>query len=400
MSNVLFLNGPSHGHVNPTLGLVKALVNQGERVIYFCTDDFQSKIVKTGATFRSLGEHAKLPKVNSNLNKDQQLFDMALRMTLSTEKVVQHILDVIAYEPIDYLIYDSMYPIGCIIGQILRVPTVASHAVFAKPEELIPKNKNMVGMGIVNDHPALNEYRTMVQRMNETFNIDTPNLMGMTPHYGDLNIAYTSDYFVTDHSDYDQSFHFIGGPVCMLEETIDFPFDQLKDKKVIFISLGTAFNKVNLGIYSVFFDVFREEKNTVVVVAAYNTELSAFDIPENVIIKNYVPQEEILKYTSVAITHGGLNTTSDLVYNEVPFAVMPIGGDQPYMADRFAKLGATVILDKDTLTTAEIKEAFNTVQKPEYRSNLKKIKKSFEEAGGYEKAVEVIYEFKKKKILS
>ncbi len=51
---------------------------------------------------------------------------------------------------------------------------------------------------------------------------------------------------------------------------------------------------------------------------------------------------------------------------------MPIGGDQPYMADRFAKLGATVILDKDTLTTAEIKEAFNTVQKPEYRSNLKK----------------------------
>ncbi|MCY9124708.1 glycosyl transferase, partial [Bacillus inaquosorum] len=73
-------------------------------------------------------------------------------------------------------IYDSMYPIGCIIGQILKVPTVASHAVFAKPEELIPKNKNMVGMGIVNDHPALNEYRAMVQRMNETFNIDTPNL--------------------------------------------------------------------------------------------------------------------------------------------------------------------------------------------------------------------------------
>ncbi|MBV2240717.1 hypothetical protein KQR57_05565 [Bacillus inaquosorum] len=55
-----------------------------------------------------------------------------------------------------------------------------------------------------------------------------------------------------------------------------------------------------------------------VVVATYNTDLSAFDIPENVILENYVPQEEILKYTSVAITHGGLNTTSDLVYNEVP----------------------------------------------------------------------------------
>ncbi|MBO1580927.1 macrolide family glycosyltransferase [Bacillus sp. XF8] len=400
MATVLFLNGPSHGHVNPTLGLVNKLVQQGERVIYFCTDDFQSKISKTGAFFRSLGENAKLPKGNPNLEKNQQLFDIALRMMLSTEKVVHHILDEIADEQIDYLIYDSMYPIGYIIGQILKVPTVASHAVFAKPEEMMPQNKNTVGMEMMHDHPALSEYRMMVKRMNETYGIEIPNLTGMTQNDGDLNIAYTSAYFVTNHADYDESFRFIGGPASMLQETIDFPFDRLKDKKVIFISLGTAFNKVNLDIYNVFFDAFRDEKDTVVVIAAYNIDLSFFDIPDNVIMRQYVPQEEILKYTNIAVTHGGLNTTSDLVYHNIPFVVMPIGGDQPYMADRFAKLGASVILNKDTLTSAELKEAITIVQSPKYLDNLRKIKRTFEESGGYEKAVEAIDIFKKERGIS
>ncbi|SMO31801.1 macrolide family glycosyltransferase [Melghirimyces algeriensis] len=399
MATVLFLNGPSHGHVNPTLGLVTALVNQGERVIYFCTDDFQAKIANTGAIFKSLGEHAKLPKGNPDLDKNQQLFDIALRMMLSTEKVVQHILDHIADEPIDYLIYDSMYPIGHIIGQILEVPTVVSHAVVAKPEEMIPQNKNMVGMEMMQDHPALGEYRAMVKRMNEIYGIEMPNLTGMMAHYGDLNIVYTSAYF-SDHENVDESFCFIGGPVSMLNETVDFPFEQLKDKKVIYISLGTAFHMVNPDIYNVFFDAFRDEEETVVVIAAYNTDSSSFELPDNVIMKHYVPQEEILQYTDVAITHGGVNTTSDLVYHGIPFVVMPIGGDQPYMADRFTRLGAAVTLDKETLSPVELKEALNTVQKPEYRNNLRKIKHSFEEAGGYKKAVEAICAFKKERNIS
>ncbi len=134
-----------------------------------------------------------------------------------------------------------------------------------------------------------------------------------------------------------------------------------------------------------FFEAFRHEKDTVVVITAYNTDLSPFDIPDNVIMRNYVPQDEILKYTQVAVTHGGLNTTSDLVYQEIPFVVLPIGGDQPYMADRFARLGASITLDKETLTSDILREALDSVQKSQYRDNLRRIKHSFEKAGGYKK---------------
>src|SRR5699024_5556563 len=156
-----------------------------------------------------------------------------------------HIVSEIADEQIDYLIFDSMYPIGQIVGQILRVPTVASHAVFAKPEEMISEKNNPLQMENLKDHPTFSKYKAMVKRMSEAYKIKIPDLMKMTPNYGDLNFAYTSSYFVK-HTEYDESFRFIGGPVNILKERIDFPFERLKDKKVVFISLGTAFNKVNL----------------------------------------------------------------------------------------------------------------------------------------------------------
>ena len=52
MSNVLFLGMPSHGHVNPTIGLVAELVRRGERVTYFASEMFRSRIEGAGATYR------------------------------------------------------------------------------------------------------------------------------------------------------------------------------------------------------------------------------------------------------------------------------------------------------------------------------------------------------------
>ncbi len=39
MANVLFVNGNLHGHINPTLPLVQELVEQGESVFYFSTQE-------------------------------------------------------------------------------------------------------------------------------------------------------------------------------------------------------------------------------------------------------------------------------------------------------------------------------------------------------------------------
>jgi UDP:flavonoid glycosyltransferase YjiC (YdhE family) len=62
MSKVLFLSIPSHGHVNPTLGLADELIKQGEEVTCFSSEEFREKMENVGATFKLFKEDLNIFK--------------------------------------------------------------------------------------------------------------------------------------------------------------------------------------------------------------------------------------------------------------------------------------------------------------------------------------------------
>ncbi|WP_010235140.1 macrolide family glycosyltransferase [Clostridium arbusti] len=401
MSKVLFLNLSAHGHVNPTLGLVNELTKRGEEVTYFCSEDFKEKIESTGALFKSYkGESNPLTKkhtitkemnINEFLNHINELLN-------SSEEVIKDILYQIKDTKFDYVAYAAMFPFGNIIAQILKIPSISSFAVFATPKELMAQNKYLMDKDLMKNHPAIANYKRVSENLKKTYNVKMPDeILSLFFNKGDINIAYTSKYFVSHMEYYDDSFKFIGPPIYDRKENLDFPFEKLKGKKVIYISLGTVFNNTNSKLYDIFFKSFANT-DAIVVMAAYNVDLSQFDIPKNFIVQNYVPQSEILKYTDVAITHAGMNSTSDLLYNNIPFVAIPISADQPYMAGRSAELGAAISLDKDKLTPEILKDSVEKVlTDPSYLENIKKISHSFRKAGGYKKAVEEIFKLKEER---
>ena len=59
-------------------------------------------------------------------------------------------------------------------------------------------------------------------------------------------------------------------------------------------------------------------------------------IPSNAIIVNQTPQLEVLKRTSVCITHAALNTVLESLVQGVPQVGIPITVDQPGVATRNA----------------------------------------------------------------
>ncbi len=398
MSKVLFLSVPAHGHVNPTLGLVNELIKQGEEITYFCEENFREKIEKTGAKFKSYRVKAIKKNISKNMAIDKILDYINEKIKLGDE-IIEDILDQIKDEKFDYIIYTSVFPFGNAIAQILRIPSVSSFAIFATPKELISKHKELIDAKLIENHPVMNTYTKVSRQLKESYNVEMPhNIFELFFNKGDINIAYTSKYFVAHPEYYDDSFKFIGPPIYDRKENLDFPFEKLEGNRVVYISLGTVFNNTDSNLYDIFFKTFMDTDNTVVM-AAYNLDLSKFDVPNNFIVRNYVPQSEVLKYTDVAITHAGMNSTSDLLYNNIPFVAIPIGADQPYMAKRAEELGATISLDKDNLTPKILR---NSVEKvltdPSYLENIKKISDSFKEAGGYKMAVKEIFKLKREKI--
>ena len=78
-------------------------------------------------------------------------------------------------------------------------------------------------------------------------------------------------------------------------------------------------------------------------------------------MKNYVPQTESLTYTKLFITHGGMNSAHEGLYNGVPLVVIPQSADQPVVAKQVESLGAGIKLQMQGLTADQLSESVEMV---------------------------------------
>lgn len=392
MGKILFLSGPAYGHVTPLLELAKELANRKNEVYFFCTKEFRKPIEDIGAYFLDLKYEDIKPKLGKGVGINNILFDIAIRTFISYDKTIEDILLQIQNLKLDYIIFDSMFAVGKMIADILNIPAISSLAVFATKDEL---NSTGSGMEIIPNHPQMELYLNIKKKFNKFYGIEVPELSELLYNYGEFNIVYTCKYLLEDPNIYNNRFHFCGGPQYTIKKSISFPWDKIKGKEIIYISLGTAFNAMYKKLYHILFDAFRD-REIIVVMATFRMEMSEYDIPDNYIVCDYVPQKEILKYTKVAITHGGLNTTSDLIYAEIPFLTLPISGDQPFMARCLERKGATIILNKDELSKDYINTKLHQLlSEKKYLHNIKKLKEEFLATGGVRKAVDKIQEYVK-----
>ncbi|PZF71450.1 macrolide family glycosyltransferase [Taibaiella soli] len=400
MSKVLFLGVPSHGHTNPTIGLVAELVKRGEEVVYFSSEQFKDKIEATGAVYKPYIIDLDLFKMGPQGEEDEDS-DPFLTILQSTDLVINDILEQTQGYQFDYIIHSVSSPFARIMAQMLQVPTVSSLAVYSGLQGFLETDENDEQMKHPLAQRMMRAYGKVSKEIEEKYSVQMPDdVMQLMFNKGDLNLVYTSDYFLPDedrkflYKIFGDTVKFVGPPVFDRKENLDFPFEKLAGKKVIYVSLGTVFGNFNRGLYDIFFRSFAD-MDAVVVMTAYGVDISQFTIPDNFIVRNYVPQSAILRYANAAVTHAGMNSMSDLIYNEVPFVSLPLGADQPEMTRRAEELGATIALDANTITPELLRSAVEKVMNEDrYRESIHKISESFKNAGGYRMAVDEIFKLK------
>jgi MGT family glycosyltransferase len=70
-------------------------------------------------------------------------------------------------------------------------------------------------------------------------------------------------------------------------------------------------------------------------------------------IEEYVDQWQVLRTASACVTHHGLNSTHEAIYQQVPMISYPFFGDQPGLSARCAELGLAVPLVSTVRGTVE-----------------------------------------------
>lgn len=389
MAKVLFINGNVHGHINPTLPVVKELVSNGEEVCYFSTMEFKQKIEAAGARFVDYGsrmyEFFQRFKPSGN-----HPFYTLIEFMLEMDRIaVPIVIEKTSGEAFDYIIHDSMFGGGSVLSKLLNIPAICSCTSFAMNRLPLPSHMFQPGF-----NPQLDNIYTKLKDTAADWDVEKLDLMDIFFKKESLNIVYTSKMFQPESETFDDSFRFVGPSMAEREEKLDFTIDDLGNKTLIYISMGTIVNQC-MDFYKMALEAFKNENYMVIMSVGNKTDISLLgDIPDNFIVRNHVPQLEVLKSADVIICHGGLNSVNEALYYGVPVISIPQVNDQYLVSRQLVKLGAGLELKMEEITDDVLRNSIKTVlSDASYKASSTEIGRSFVEAGGYKAAAKLIMNF-------
>ncbi len=394
MAKALFLSLPLHGHINPSLPLVRELVNRGEEVVYYAGETFGPRVADTGARHRAYRNACLTSLIELPVRTDELSW---LLMRTSAE-VLDAELPAFRAERPDYVITDSVAPWGQWAAAVLGVPVVTSVSTFAFNRHVMtwaaahgvrPKSARL----------ALSKIRHMVKafalgrRLRRRYGVKGPGVMASVLGRSDLNIVYTSRHFQPRAETFDGRFRFVGPSMSRRAETIAFPWEALRHAVVVYVSLGTLFNR-DVAFYRRCFEAFPGEDFQVVLSLGTNVARERLGVaPPNFIVQPYVPQLDVLQRTSVFVTHGGMNSVSESLYYGVPVIVIPQMGEQHIVGRRVEELGAGLCLPPEQATAERLRAAVRRLlSERRFRDQARAVSESFRSAGGVAAAADAILE--------
>nr|QNH68000.1 UDP-glucuronosyltransferase-like protein 4 [Brachionus rotundiformis] len=399
---------PGIGHLNPLLAVANELIRRKYQVIVFCDDIFQETIEKSGAEYRPYLVKFTIPANGnkSDMDDTQSMLMFFFRLVQVAYDDVGYMLDQVNRERPDLIIYDQFSLTTKYLFKLmeknyiskisdLKPPkSICFYTCFAMRPSIYPdqdQSKRLLVTDYWDNSFSYNVFNEQVKLCHK-YNIEVENPFELAYNYNtDINIVSSFPRLQPEHKKFDSSFNFVGS--CLPSETQKFetvdkkvenilcsfepinPNFELRElsKKLVYASLGTLFNnKVEVfeKIIESVKNLSKSLGNLTILISCGKTSLnylinkvkSGYDIPENVILSEFVPQIEILKRASLFITHAGMNSTSEAIHYGLPVICLPLKADQPLCAIRLVddfKLG--VRLDTEKFDSKELSEAISLI---------------------------------------
>lgn len=388
MAKALFFSLPAYGHTNPTLPLIRELADRGEDIVYYSTGTFSTSIERAGARYRPY----RSPFLMDMRSLPERLDELSWLLMRTTEEVLADELEAVRAERPDYLITDSVAPWGQWIGQILKIPVVTSVSTFAFNRHVMayglshgvrPKSLRL----FLSKLRYIGKSVLLSRRLSRLYNVPRPPLMETLSGRSGLTIVYTSRHFQPCAETFDGRYLFVGPSMAPRADDSDFPWQEIRHPVLVYISLGTLFNK-DPQFYRSCFEAFGDRDCQVVLSVGGSVSPGSLGLrPANFIVRPRVPQLEVLQRASVFITHGGMNSVSESLFLGVPLLAVPQMGEQEIVARRVEELGAGLHIARTGASAEVLRESVaKLLAQNHFRERAAKVRDSFLAAGGVARA--------------
>ena len=385
MSKIVFFCIPAHGHTNPTLGVVRELIERGHEVLYYSYLPFKDKIEGVGATFIACDEFdaeqhldpKDAVKVGSDIGFSTQLL---VDTTLALDDMVCK--EMVCLQP-DCIVADSMAVWGKAVALKLGIPFVSSTTTFAFNQHSAKIMKQSIGQmfNMIFSMPKINKN---IKRLQDK-GYPIKNILDIIQNDDKTDtIVYTSPEFQPCSETFSNKYAFVGPSIRPISEQIE----KNKDK-LIYISMGTVVNDLE-KFYKNCIKAFVDTDYQVIMSVGNLVDIKDLgELPENISVYSHVDQIAVLAQADAFLSHCGMNSVNESLYYGVPLVMYPQTSEQGGVANRVTQVGAGLLLEK--ITPEAIREAVEKVLTDSgYRQNAEVIADGFKKCSGAKGAADKI----------
>lgn len=372
---VLFSCLPAVGHFNSILPVAEAVADAGHEVAVCCTSAFAAEVEAAGfrhlpggaPTFGELFTGAP-PK------SDPDRWRWAQRTAFATNAVEAMLPDlerhVRSWRPA-VIVRETAEFAGCLVAERVGLPhaSVATGSWSALDRMRLVPADVLDGwrskLGLAPDPSAEMAFRHLSLVL-------TPPRWDADPH------PPTAHFFRYAHP-------------RVRRETRPAWLAEPGQHPLVLASLGTV-HHAEAGLFEAILEAVTDEPIQVVAAIGRDQDPERFGRPPaNVRIEPFVPQVAVLEEAAAFITHGGFNSAKEALSMGVPLVVIPIGGDQPYTAERVEALGLGRRVAPDERTADVIRSRLGEVlTDPTYRSASRRFADEMAALPGLDRAVRLL----------
>jgi len=378
---------PAHGHVNPSLAIIRELVNRGYRVTYSINEEFAPRVEAAGAT--PVLYHSMMPPQSSS----DPTSAFPKEYFAAASMVLEEAIDVLpqmeaAYDTDrpDLFLYDILAYTAPALADKWDIPIIQLSPTCVLWEGF---EQDMAPvLDAMEATPAGLAYRAKFASWLRDHGIDTPSAEFV--RRPQQCIVLIPRVLQPNEAKVAESFTFVGP--CLDDRPHQGNWQPPGDgRPVLLISLGSA-STTSVAFYRECITAFEDlDWHVVMAIGRYVDPNELDPLPGNIEVHRFVPQLSVLSQAKAFITHAGMGGTVEGIYHALPMVAVPEVRDQYVNAAHIAELGVGRCLPSQHVTAAALRAAVLEIAgDPDVARRLRQIQEELRHAGGTTAAADLI----------
>lgn len=378
----------AHGHVNPSLEVIRELVARGHRVTYAIPPVFADKVAETGAEVKPWRSTLPSPDDdpsdwgNTLLDNVEPFLDDAIQ-------ALPQLIEAYRDDEPDLVLHDiTSYP-ARVLAHRWGVP-----AIYLSPNLVAWEGYEEEVAEPLWAEPLKTERGRAYYARFEAWLAQNGITRHPDPFVGrPARSIVLIPRVLQPHADrVDEKVHsFVGA--CQGDRTAQGDWERPAGaEKVVLVSLGSSFTK-QPAFYRECVEAFGGLPgwHTVLQVGKHVRPDELGDIPANVEVRSWVPQLAILRKADLFVTHAGAGGSQEGLATATPMIAVPQAVDQFGNADMLQGLGVARRLATEEATAETLRAAaLALVDDPEVARRLKDVQAAMAREGGTRRAADLI----------